>query len=66
MDRQVTTSRPPQASGRACRAEPAGGQSITANNNQTRGNAMQSKAEIDEILRQKSDAQEIPGVVAIA
>ncbi|MEY9453915.1 methyl acetate hydrolase [Bradyrhizobium ottawaense] len=27
---------------------------------------MQSKAEIDEILRQKSDAQEIPGVVAIA
>ncbi|MHC4051151.1 serine hydrolase domain-containing protein [Bradyrhizobium sp. 25ACV] len=27
---------------------------------------MQSKAEIDEILRQKSDAKEIPGVVAIA
>ena len=27
---------------------------------------MQSKAEIDEILRQKSEAKEIPGVVAIA
>ena len=27
---------------------------------------MQSQAEIDEILRQKSDAEEIPGVVAIA
>ncbi|MGO4507294.1 serine hydrolase domain-containing protein [Bradyrhizobium sp. 2TAF36] len=27
---------------------------------------MQSKAQIDEILRQKSDAKEIPGVVAIA
>ncbi|UPK36003.1 beta-lactamase family protein [Bradyrhizobium sp. 186] len=27
---------------------------------------MQSQAQIDEILRQKSDAQEIPGVVAIA
>jgi len=27
---------------------------------------MQSKAQIDQILRQKSDAQEIPGVVAVA
>ena len=27
---------------------------------------MQGKAQIDEILRQKSDAKEIPGVVAIA
>src|ERR1700738_2766165 len=27
---------------------------------------MQSKAQIDEILRQKSDAREIPGVVAMA
>jgi len=27
---------------------------------------MQSKAQIDQILRQKSDAKEIPGVVAIA
>ncbi len=27
---------------------------------------MQSQAQIDEILRQKSDAKEIPGVVAIA
>ena len=27
---------------------------------------MQGKAEIDQILRQKSEAREIPGVVAIA
>jgi hypothetical protein len=27
---------------------------------------MQSKAQIDHILRQKSDAREIPGVVAMA
>src|SRR3979411_971509 len=27
---------------------------------------MQSKAQIDQVLRQKSDAKEIPGVVAIA
>ncbi len=27
---------------------------------------MQSKAQIDQILRQKSEAREIPGVVAIA
>src|SRR5690242_329725 len=27
---------------------------------------MQSKAQIDQILRQKSDAQDIPGVVAMA
>ena len=27
---------------------------------------MQSKAEIDQVLRQKSDTKEIPGVVAIA
>src|ERR1700731_5266410 len=27
---------------------------------------MQSKAQIDQVLRQKSDAREIPGVVAIA
>jgi methyl acetate hydrolase len=27
---------------------------------------MQSKSEIDEILRQKADAREIPGVVAMA
>src|SRR6185437_6797082 len=30
------------------------------------GDPMQSKAQIDQILRQKSDAQEIPGVVAVA
>src|SRR6478736_3494944 len=28
--------------------------------------AMQSKAQIDQVLRQKSDAREIPGVVAMA
>jgi len=27
---------------------------------------MQSKAQIDQVLRQKTDAKEIPGVVAIA
>ena len=27
---------------------------------------MQSKAQIDQVLRQKSDAKEIPGVVAMA
>src|SRR3981189_1129801 len=27
---------------------------------------MQSKAQIDQVLRQKSDAKEIPGVVAVA
>jgi methyl acetate hydrolase len=27
---------------------------------------MQSKAEIDQLLRQRSDAREIPGVVAMA
>jgi hypothetical protein len=30
------------------------------------GNPMQSKAQIDQILREKSEAKEIPGVVAIA
>jgi hypothetical protein len=30
------------------------------------GDPMQSKAQIDQILRQKSDAVEIPGVVAVA
>src|SRR5215475_15104394 len=34
--------------------------------NTTGGDPMQSKAQIDQILRQKSDAQEIPGVVAVA
>jgi hypothetical protein len=30
------------------------------------GDPMQSKAQIDQMLRQKSDAVEIPGVVAVA
>jgi len=34
--------------------------------NKSGGDPMQSKAQIDQILRQKSDAKEIPGVVAIA
>src|SRR6202022_3957650 len=32
----------------------------------TGGDLMQSKAQIDQILRQKTDAKEIPGVVAMA
>jgi methyl acetate hydrolase len=32
----------------------------------TGGDPMQSKAQIDQVLRQKADAKEIPGVVAIA
>ncbi|MFX4377208.1 hypothetical protein ABTA44_19355, partial [Acinetobacter baumannii] len=38
-DRQVTTSRPTAAFGRACRAADDEGQSVTSNNNQTGGNA---------------------------
>src|ERR1700744_1622705 len=50
----------------ACRTERAGGRSRSLPNIQTGGDPMQSKAQIDQILRQKSDAKEIPGVVAIA
>jgi CubicO group peptidase (beta-lactamase class C family) len=35
-------------------------------NNKSGGAPMQSKAQIDQLLRQKCDAKEIPGVVAIA
>jgi hypothetical protein len=34
--------------------------------NKTGGYTMQSNAQIDQVLRQKSDAREIPGVVANA
>jgi CubicO group peptidase (beta-lactamase class C family) len=35
-------------------------------NNKTGGDPMQSNAQIDQVLHQKSDAKDIPGVVAIA
>src|SRR5215475_15949636 len=51
---------------RACRTERAGGRSRSLPEIQSGGDPMHSKAQIDQILRQKSDAKEIPGVVAIA
>src|SRR5512147_766477 len=51
--------------GRACRRKHRGGRS-SASNKQPGGDPMQSKAQIDQMLRQKSDAVEIPGVVAVA
>src|ERR1700736_4510092 len=39
---------------------------LAASKNKTGGDLMQSKAQIDQLLRQKTDAKEIPGVVAIA
>src|SRR5580698_4143509 len=47
------------------RAAPAG-RKIGHFNKSTGRCAMQSKAQIDQVLRQKCDAKEIPGVVAIA
>src|SRR5581483_2089148 len=51
---------------RACRTERVGGRSRSLPEIQTGGDPMQSKAQIDQVLRQKADAKEIPGVVAIA
>src|SRR5436190_22904147 len=48
-----------------CGNRQPGGRSTTSKNQKARC-AMQSKAQIDQVLRQKSDAKEIPGVVAIA
>src|ERR1700760_2255952 len=50
----------------ACRTERAGGRSRSLPNIQTGGDPMQSKAQIDQVLRQKSEAKDIPGVVAVA
>src|SRR5262245_31417629 len=50
---------------RACRSEPAGGRSHHFLKT-VGGNPMQSKAQIDQILREKTEAKEIPGVVAVA
>src|SRR6201994_613488 len=50
----------------ACRTERAGGRSRSLPNIQTGGDPMQSEAQIDQVLRAKSDAKEIPGVVAMA
>jgi CubicO group peptidase (beta-lactamase class C family) len=46
--------------------EETGGRKIGDFKKNPRRKPMQSKAEIDQVLRQKSDAKEIPGVVAIA
>src|SRR5260221_14248098 len=43
-----------------------GGRSLPLHKNKSGGDPMQSKAQIDQILRQKCEAREIPGVVAIA
>src|SRR5262249_7309428 len=48
-----------------CRRKSAGGRSRPLQKT-FRRKPMQSKAQIDQILRQKSDAVEIPGVVAVA
>src|SRR6201994_3735600 len=50
----------------ACRTERAGGRSRSLPERQTGGDPMQSEAQIDQVLRAKSDAKEIPGVVAMA
>src|SRR5712675_119154 len=49
----------------ACGRSRPGGRSTTSKN-RTGRYTMQSKAQIDQLLRQKSDAREIPGVVAVA
>src|SRR6266700_4343358 len=49
----------------ACGNRQPGGTSTTTKKQNGRC-AMQSKAQIDQLLRQKSDAKEIPGVVAMA
>src|SRR4030088_2477955 len=49
----------------ACGRSRPGGRSTTSKN-RTGSDTMQSKAQIDQLLRQKSDAREIPGVVAVA
>src|SRR6185312_10016825 len=52
---------------RAClRQTLRGWKIISLPKNTTGGDPMQSKAQIDQLLRQKSDAGEIPGVVAMA
>src|ERR1700756_274200 len=49
----------------ACGKEWPGGRSFHLKKH-SGGDPMQSKAQIDQVLRQKSDAREIPGVVVIA
>src|ERR1019366_1258250 len=61
----ITRSRPAGRFRRACRKKGPGGRSRTSKKHPG-GDPMQSQAQIDQILRQKSDAREIPGVVAIA
>src|SRR5271169_3524500 len=63
--RFITRSRPTRIEQHPCEALRPGGRSGTSTKSQG-GFAMQSKAQIDQVLRQKCDAKEIPGVVAIA
>src|SRR4030088_949325 len=49
----------------ACGRSRPGGRSTTSKN-RTGSDTMQSKAQIDQLLRHKSDAREIPGVIAVA
>src|SRR6476661_1810002 len=60
---EIATSAAARA-GRACGIAQPGGRSRTPKN--SGGDPMQSKAQIDQILRQKCEAKEIPGVVAMA
>jgi methyl acetate hydrolase len=52
--------------GRSCLREAAAGGKINDFKKIDGRRPMQSKAQIDQVLRQKSDAKEIPGVVAMA
>src|SRR5882762_7129868 len=65
--RQAMTGPPPASILRRMLAERGGREEDQALQKiKTGGAPMQSKAQIDQVLRQKSDAKEIPGVVAMA
>src|SRR5882757_10161715 len=63
---RITRPRPVRVNrSRACEQPRPGGRSLTSKKQIGRC-GMQGKAQIDQVLRQKSDAREIPGVVAMA
>src|ERR1700686_4644843 len=63
----ITRSRPAGWAGRGCLRDGMTGRKIPPlQKKHSGGDPMQSKAQIDQVLRQKTDAREIPGVVAIA
>src|ERR1700743_23698 len=64
-DRIRTKRHPCRSTGRACGLRQTGGR-LQTSKNKPGGDNMRSKAQIDQVLRQKSDAREIPGVVAMA